>query len=95
MSGSSSKVFNGTPDIGPGRASILWTYAVLTIAVFLFAVATTYSLFKLRDKSEVADIHSQATIWLVVSFVHEFRVGEYRQGYYRFSEDKRGRSNDG
>ena len=72
MSGSSSKVFSGTPNIGSGRASILWTYAVLTIAVFLFAVATTYSLFKLRDKSEVADIHSQATMWLVVSFVHEF-----------------------
>ncbi len=72
MSGNSSKVFNDTPNIGPGRASILWTYALLTIALFLFAGAATYSLFNLRDKSEVADIHSQATMWLVVSFEREF-----------------------
>ena len=72
MSGNFSKVFNDTPNTGPGRASILWTYALLIIALFLFAGAATYSLFSLRDKSEVADIHSQATMWLVVSFEREF-----------------------
>ena len=63
---------NDTSNIGLGRISILWTYVLLTIAVLLFASATAYSLFNLRNKSEVANIHSQSTMWLVVSFEREF-----------------------
>ena len=82
VSDHSSKVLNNNSDIGSWLASKFWTYALLIIAVFLFAGAATYSLLNLRDKSEVANIHSQSTMWLVVSLQHEF--GKLDNMFWRY-----------
>jgi signal transduction histidine kinase len=49
-----------------------WTYALLLVAVILFAAATAYGFFKLRHESATARYNSQAAVWLVVSFEREY-----------------------
>lgn len=59
-------------NLKTGRIVIQWTYVLLMVAVILFASATAYGYFKLRDESASADYNSQAAVWLVVSFEREY-----------------------
>ena len=52
--------------------AMLWTYALLLVAVILFAATTAYGFFKLRQESATAQYNSQAAVWLVVSFEREY-----------------------
>ncbi len=59
---------------GHDQKPLTWTYGLLLMAVVLFAGATAYGIFKLRHESEIAQVSSQATVWLVVSFEREYLV---------------------
>ncbi len=53
-------------------AVMVWTYALLILAVVMFTAASVYGVYKLREETEVAATSSQATVWLVVSFEREY-----------------------
>ncbi len=55
-----------------GSGLLSGSYILLVAAILLFAVATAYGLYKLREESALARYESQATLWLVVSFEREY-----------------------
>ncbi len=55
-----------------GSRLLSGSYVLLVTAILLFAVATVYGLYKLREESALARYESQATLWLVVSFEREY-----------------------
>ncbi len=74
-----SRMATRTPDLirpaardAGGDAVMVWTYALLILAVVLFTAASVYGVYKLREETEVAASSSQATVWLVVSFEREY-----------------------
>ena len=70
------------PRDSGGGAVMVWTYALLILAVVLFTAASIYGLYKLREETEVAATSSQATVWLVVSFEREYlKLGNMLQSY--------------
>ena len=55
-----------------GSRILAGSYILLVAAILVFAVATAYGLYKLREESALARYESQATLWLVVSFEREY-----------------------
>ncbi len=58
---------------GIGKSRLLsGSYALLLVAILVFASATAYGLSKLSQESALARYESQAALWLVVSFEREY-----------------------
>ena len=61
---------------------------MLSVAVVLFACASAYGFYKLRQESDLAQYQSQAALWLVVSFEREYLKFDAMMSNYTLSEGR-------
>ncbi len=87
MATRSAELKSSPPREPGGGAVMIWTYALLILAVVLFTAASVYGIYKLRDETEVAASSSQATVWLVVSFEREYLKLDNQLRQYQLDAD--------